>query len=242
MIKIDKTGIVVPAILSAAGITETNLNSTAYTAGKRKFTIKKTIYGHLTVKDTLVTLQKDKCCFCERKVSAGEPGHIEHYRPKGGYKKDDKSKLVKPGYYWLAYNFENPFFSCNRCKTSYKKNYFPLADERKRVTNHTGNILNEDPLIISPADEPNPHLIFDNEFIKPNNKSRKGKETIKRTGLNRKPLAEDRLLFLKPLKIVAKVARGIGQESQEARDLFIELGKSKSPFSYMVVCNFPDLV
>ena len=243
MTKIDKTGEAVPVILSTTGVVETTRNNVAYNAGERKFLINKSIYGHSTVKETLIKLQNDKCCFCERKVSAGEPGHIEHYRPKGGYKKDDNSKMVKPGYFWLAYDFNNLFFSCNRCNTSYKKNYFPLADETKRVTNPNGVITNEDPLIICPSVDPTPHLIFKQEIIKPNGKSIKGKETIKRTGLNRKALADDRLFFLKPLKILANVARnGVSSDSQEAKDLFKELGKRESTFSYMVICNFPDLI
>jgi len=243
MIKIDKTGAAVPVILTTTGVIETIRNNTAYSAGKRKFSFNNLIYGHFSVKETLINLQNDKCCFCERKVSAGEPGHIEHYRPKGGYKKDDKSKLEKPGYFWLAYNFDNLFFSCNRCNTSYKKNYFPLADETKRVMSPTGIIANEDPLIICPSVDPTPHLIFEQEIIKPKYQSIKGKETIKRTGLNRKALADDRLFFLKPLNILASVARnGVGSDSQDARDLFKELGKKESTFSYMVVCNFPDLV
>lgn len=243
MIKIDKTYIAVPVILTTTGVVETIKNNGAYTAGKRKFSINNSIYGHPSVKETLIKLQNDKCCFCERKVSAGEPGHIEHYRPKGGYKKDDKSKLEKPGYFWLAYDFDNLFFSCNRCNSSYKKNYFPLADETKRVTNPTQVVANEDPLIICPLDDPTNHLIFEQEIIKPKSKSIKGKETIKRTGLNRKALADDRLFFLKPLNILANVARNsFSSDSQEAKDLFKEFGKKESTFSYMIVCNFPDLI
>ena len=68
-------------------------------------------------------------------------------------------------------------------------------------------------------------------------------ETINRTGLNRKALADDRLFFLKPLLILASVARSdFGPDSVEAQDLFKKLGKKESIFSYMVVCNFPDLV
>ena len=243
MIKIDKTGVAVPVILTTTGVDETARNIAAFNAGERVFSIKNSIYGHSSIKETLIKLQNDKCCFCERKVSAGEPGHIEHYRPKGGYKKDDDTRLVKPGYFWLAYHFDNLFFSCNRCNTSYKKNYFPLADETKRVTNPKEVIANEDPLIICPSVDPTPYLIFEQEIIKPNDKSFKGKETIKRIGLNRKPLADDRLFFLKPLNILANVARnGIGSDSQEAKDLFKEFGKKESTFSYMVICNFPDLI
>lgn len=243
MIVVDKTGKPIPTILLTTGVGETNANIVAFNAGRRKFSIDNSIYGHSTVKEALITLQHDKCCFCERKVSAGEPGHIEHYRPKGGYKKDNLSKLVKPGYFWLAYDFDNLFFSCNRCNSSYKKNYFPLADESKRVTNPTGVISSEDPLIICPSIDATNDLIFEQEIIKPKGKSRKGDETINRTGLNRKALADDRMFFLKPLQILANVARSdFGPDSLEAQDLFKELGKKESIFSYMVVCNFPDLV
>ena len=243
MIKIDKTGIQVPTVLLTKGVDETKKNNAAYNDGKRNFSIDKSIYGHKDVKEALISLQHDKCCFCERKVSAGEPGHIEHYRPKGGYQQDDKSKLVKPGYYWLAYDFQNLFFSCYRCNSTYKKNYFPLADETKRATNHDENIAKEYPLILSPADDDiASHLIFVHEIIKPNNNSEKGKETIKRTGLNRIALADDRLIFLTLLKRLAEIARRKPDESQEILTLFKNFGKNDSLFSYMVVCNFPDLV
>jgi uncharacterized protein (TIGR02646 family) len=242
MIKIDKTHTAVPNILLTNGSVATIANNTAYSAGTRKFKFANTIYGDTTVKDTLINLQSDKCCFCERKVSAGEPGHIEHYRPKGGYKKDDTSKLVKPGYYWLAYNFDNLYFSCNRCNTSYKKNYFPLADESTRAKNHTENIANEDPLIINPSVEPSTHLVFKREKIKAKGKSIKGKETIKRTGLNRKLLSQERLEYLLLLDTLAKVARGKSAEAMEAQNHFKRISKKENVFSYMVICNYPDLV
>lgn len=242
MIRIDKQHAVVPAILTTQGLIETNANNAAYIGGLRKFKIKQPIYGDTTVKETLIKVQYDKCCFCERKVSAGEPGHIEHYRPKGGYKKDDATKLVKPGYYWLAYDFSNLYFSCNRCNSSYKKNYFPLADETQRATNHTANIANEDPLIINPSIDASPHLIFKREKVKSKNNSVKGKETIKRTGLNRKLLSQERLEYLKLLDTLAKVARGTSPESAEAKSHFKRISKKENVFSYMVICNYPDLI
>lgn len=242
MIQIDKSSYSAPNVLTIQGSTATELHKQDYLAGVRKFSFDNSIYGHFSVKELLIKIQHDKCCFCERKISAGEPGHIEHYRPKGGYKIQEKSKLFKPGYYWLAYDFDNLFLSCNRCNTSYKKNFFPLVNETKRALNHSFIIEDEDPLIINPSIDPSPHLIFNKEILKPKNKSEKGKETITRTGLNRKALADERLSHLKPLEILALVARGGGPESINARNLFIELGKKESVYSYMVNCNFPDLV
>jgi uncharacterized protein (TIGR02646 family) len=242
MIQIDKSAHSAPDVLTTRGATATEQHKLDYLAGTRKFSFENSVYGHSSVKALLIKIQHDKCCFCERKISAGEPGHIEHYRPKGGYKIQEKSKLVKPGYYWLAYDFGNLFLSCNRCNTSYKKNYFPLVDETKRAINHDLTIEDEDPLILNPSIDPSPHLVFSKEILMPKNKSEKGKETINRTGLNRKALADERLSYLKVLEILAVVARGGGPESINARNHFIELGKKESVYSYMVNCNFPDLV
>lgn len=242
MIQINKSHTTIPPILLIDGLSATAKHITDYNAGTRRFKFDNKIYGDKSVKNELIKIQKDKCCFCERKVSAGEPGHIEHYRPKAGYKKDDKSKIVKPGYYWLTYDFSNLFYSCNRCNTSYKKNYFPLADETQRATDHHGNIAAEDPLIISPIEASSPHLFYNREKIKPKLKSIKGRETIKRTGLNRKALVQERLEYLKILDTLAKVANGTGPEAKEAQDHFKRISKKNSVFSYLVICNFPSLV
>ena len=154
MIQIDKSAHSAPDVLTTRGATATEQHKLDYLAGTRKFSFENSVYGHSSVKALLIKIQHDKCCFCERKISAGEPGHIEHYRPKGGYKIQEKSKLVKPGYYWLAYDFGNLFLSCNRCNTSYKKNYFPLVDETKRAINHDLTIEDEDPLILNPSIDP----------------------------------------------------------------------------------------
>jgi uncharacterized protein (TIGR02646 family) len=242
MIKIDKAKVIAPNILLTNGIIQTTINKAAYLAGNRAFKFDNGIYGHKAVKELLIKIQKDKCCFCERKISAGEPGHVEHYRPKGGYKKDDKNNIIKPGYYWLAYDFDNLFYSCNRCNTSYKKNYFPLSNEMHRAVNHNSNIRNEDPLIINPSKNSKNHLVYIREKISTKRASVYGAETIKRTGLNRKSLAAERLEYLKLLDTLAKVARGNGPESQEAKAHFKRISKNDNVFSYMVVCNYPDLI
>jgi uncharacterized protein (TIGR02646 family) len=244
MIKIDKSNIPTPAILLLEGVNETTKNKNLFSLGKFNLSFNNSVYGHSSVKKTLNDLQNDKCCFCERKISAGEPGHIEHYRPKGGYKINSKSKLIKPGYYWLAYDFHNLFLSCNKCNTSYKKNYFPLKNENDRAKNHNSNIKLEEPLILCPSDDIKPHLVFKSEIIKPKNKSLKGSETIQRIGLNRKYLADDRLTYLKPLKLLAEIVKNSpnNKNAKEIKNLFKESGKETSEFSYMVACNFPTLV
>src|SRR6185369_2016739 len=86
-----------------------------------------------------------KCAYCESPYEATHPVDIEHYRPKGGYVKDNK--LTKPGYYWLAADWMNLLPSCIDCnrrrrqkfkdepeQLAGKANLFPIADETKRAT------------------------------------------------------------------------------------------------------------
>jgi uncharacterized protein (TIGR02646 family) len=239
MIKIIKSRYKVPDILEVEGRSATISNNRLYNSGVRSFQIDKKIYGHSTVKEKLIKIQNGKCCFCERKILAGDPGHIEHYRPKNGYKQDDISKLRKPGYYWLAYDFNNLYLSCYRCNSTYKRNFFPLLNEANRALCHRNRISNEIPLIINPSSDPSVHLIFKSEIIKPIKNSLYGKETIKRTGLNRKALADERLEELITLRALAKLARSGDADSIA---IFKRKGNKKSQFSFMVRCNFPDLV
>jgi hypothetical protein len=91
-----------------------------------------------------------KCAYCETHIKmARQPGHAEHFRPKGGIKNkiktNDKHKLVvakaknvegqkidHPGYFWLAYCWENIVPSCNDCNTDRgKNNQFPVLNSNQ---------------------------------------------------------------------------------------------------------------
>ncbi len=77
-----------------------------------------------------------KCAYCETAIIRN-PGHAEHFRPKGAvnYKMEGKkNKFTKaitrdadgndvehPGYFWLAYNWKNLLPSCNDCNTALGK-------------------------------------------------------------------------------------------------------------------------
>lgn len=245
MVKIDKSQVSVPGILDEGGHGKIALKQfkTDYNNGIRDFKFSSKIYGHKTVKTALKTAQHDKCCFCEAKVAHISHGDVEHFRPKAGFKIQLKTKITKPGYFWLAYDFSNLYFSCQICNQSYKKNYFPLVDETKRARSHNDDHQHEDCLILDPGkDNPEVHLYFEQEVIKVVNGSSKGIETIKRTGLDRKKLEDNRLEYWKILDTLAKVARGQSPEAIEAKAHFKILGKPQSVYSLMVRSNFPDLV
>ena len=154
------------------------------------------IYAHSDVKNAL---KKDnpfcKCAYCERHLN-GDPGEVEHYRPKGGYINPATGKLVTPGYWWLAYSWDNMLLSCSACNRSYKKNNFPLEDENQR--NIAGrDISQEKPLLINPAQEdPASHIEFNEWVVRPKKVDGcvdlKGKTTIEVLQLNRKDLKDQR--------------------------------------------------
>ena len=139
MIQIDKPR-QAPKVLRDKGTKKrrTNCNSytrskAAYRKGKKNFKFDSKIYGHTTVKKGLIKAQHDKCCFCESKVSHISYGDVEHFRPKGGVRQTPKGPLGKPGYYWLAYEWSNLFFSCQLCNQRFKDNLFPLKNPGDRA-------------------------------------------------------------------------------------------------------------
>lgn len=245
MVRIDKSTVGVPTILGEGGRGESATQELIqqYEAGKRDFKptdFLSTIYGNKTVKNLLLEVQHGKCCFCEQKRPHGREGDVEHFRPKTGFQIDGKSSLQKPGYYWLAYNFDNLFYACKVCNQEYKKNFFPLVDETKRAYSHNSDWRNEDSLIVHPYfDIPENHIEFVSEIAKPKNNSLKGKVTIELVGLNDPKLVEQRFEYLKVLKQLALMAR---QGDNDAQNLFKDVSKSEHQFSLMVRCNFPDLV
>jgi len=164
-----------------------------YDSGKKKFDFKSELYTDEKIKSTLISIQKKKCCFCESKVLHISDGDVEHFRPKKAYKQLKSDKFKRPGYYWLAYDWDNLFLACIKCNQRNKKNLFPLLDESKRAKNHHASITNEEPLFIHPEfDDPENHITFDGPFIKPKKNSNKGRTTIKELNLRRIDLYEER--------------------------------------------------
>lgn len=93
----------------------------------------------------------NKCAYCETTI-VGFIGDAEHFRPKGRVRvklKDGSSKIVRimdedgneiahPGYFWLAYHWQNLLPSCHLCnRYGGKKDLFPVAGSHvavKRLT------------------------------------------------------------------------------------------------------------
>jgi uncharacterized protein (TIGR02646 family) len=201
MIRINKSG-TVPAILTGAGAIATANLCAAFTTNPASFTsapgipvksitkmkFVSNIYGDSSVKDQLASDQHYKCCFCEGKFSDHSYGDVEHFRPKKAHKKYKQKKLTYPGYYWLAYDWNNLMYSCEKCNRTHKGSHSPLQNEATRKTHHThaNALANEDLLLVNPiTEDPSLFITFDKGIPKPVNHNLKGKVSIEKYGLDR---------------------------------------------------------
>ena len=133
-----------------------------------------TAYRGKPVKKALAELFGRTCAYCESIYAHLLPMDVEHYRPKGGYL-DPDGTLCKPGYYWLAADWNNLLPSCIDCnrareqvpgtgkakaKKLGKANQFPIVAGTARATNSDGEAA-ERPLLLNPCkDDPSRHLAF----------------------------------------------------------------------------------
>jgi uncharacterized protein (TIGR02646 family) len=188
-----------PAILLTDGIAARDVHCAAYEDAERRghvFQVRRfsEVYRHPDVKSALITAQHGKCCFCESRVY--EDGDVEHFRPKAGCKQSSNARMERPGYYWLAYDWENLFLCCSACNSRYKGNLFPLADGNIRAQCHrdTALLAAELPLLIDPSrDDPTDHIGFNRYDACPVNDSLRGRTTIRIMKLNRRAIRDRRM-------------------------------------------------
>lgn len=199
-----------PAILMTRGVEQTKKDKAsydqhphAYHSGKQTFDADKRIYGHKSVKNALIQAQHHKCCYCESRFLPTSDGDVEHYRPKGAVKQARESDKIHPGYYWLAYCWDNLLVSCSTCNRRYKGVLFPLSDNSVRSRNHHDDIGKEQPLFVNPAiDDPRNHICFHGPEPQP--KTEIGRETIEGLGLRRPHLQEERLIRFQELSLLCE--------------------------------------
>ncbi len=261
----------VPAKLLNKGVLATasncllyDANANGFNSGATTFAIEPKIYGHPSVKQQLISEQHGKCCFCEADFTANGYGDVEHFRPKARFTSTRMGKLVRPGYYWLAYEWTNLFFSCQICNQRFKKNYFPLEDESKRARNHTFDYHSESSALLHPSiDEPADHITFNRHV--PVAKTNRGKLSIIGYGIDRQELSKEREAYLRNVRnndAFAKINLAeltVNDQQQYSRLMnqpwpvleqliltakaFMEtVATSTQPFSAMVRANFPDLI
>ncbi len=189
-----------------------------------------------------------KCCFCEGRFEAFAAADAEHYRPKGAAPQNERSTILFPGYYWLAYSWDNLYWCCQVCNRSHKKNFFPLADPATRARSHRDDIADENPLLLDPGttDDLRSHIEFRKE--RAIGLTEAGRKTIQVVGLNRPALIEERQERLKHLSTLQDVIR-LSRHSTKAdntdllEDACRELDEAVRPkarFSAMAVAFLRD--
>ena len=133
----------------------------------------------------------------------------QHFRPKAGYTQRETDALRQPGYYWLAYEWANLFYSCTICNQRFKRNQFPLKDGRRRARSHRHDLAREQPLLVDPGrQDPAAFLGFRGEYPYAVDGRPEGAATIRVLGLDREELAEvrrDRLARLKKLVVLRRL-------------------------------------
>jgi uncharacterized protein (TIGR02646 family) len=184
---------------------------------------------------TLWEHHRRKCCYCERKREPKREPDIEHFRPKG---RVDGEVGTNTGYWWLAYEWSNLFFSCKACNEDFKKDRFPLL-RGARARNPRARLANENPVLVDPVSEnPQAFIGFDWEFgkvplAKPIGKDGQGRgaETIRLLGLDREFLNEERgrlLLSLQALAVKMHAAQYLPDGDRLLRETRREIRQATS--------------
>ncbi|WP_298420668.1 retron system putative HNH endonuclease [uncultured Kordia sp.] len=136
------------------------------------------VYSNAKVKAALIEMGKGKCAYCECDILATYVGDIEHFRPKGEIEELKATGNSKPGYYWLAADWNNLLLSCRNCNQKSKQrtssndelnsmgkmNQFPLFDEAKRIRSHEDDLEQEEKvrLLLNPCvEDPEEYFKYD---------------------------------------------------------------------------------
>lgn len=168
--------------------------------------------------------------------------HVEHWRPANSSRQSLKEKRIKPGYYWLAYSWDNLFLSCFSCNSSKKNDLFPLENPEKRAKHHGMSLEDEIPSILKPDEgtDPGKHI----EFIldEPFGLTPSGCKTIEVLGLKSKvhPARVEHLESVRKMReTYIKLRRSEDPNARDcaegARRLLEQAVRPEEPYSAMVV-------
>lgn len=183
---------------------------------------KSSIWLRDDVRLTLHRYQNGKCCYCERKREPKREPDIEHFRPKGKIAEDRR----KAGYWWLAYEWSNLYFSCKPCNEDFKKTHFPLRSTGVRARKATADLTLEKPILPDPGIE-DPELLIgydwdvqlEEAWPIPRNRERGG-AIIEILGLDRELLNGERgalIALLAPIAQMMHCALHLGNQALERR-------------------------
>lgn len=215
-------------------------------------------------KDHFTRVQHGKCGYCEAYVLATGTGTVEHFRPKAdlselleeGHERPGTSNvegrrirsISGQGYWWLAYEWTNWLFVCERCNSGWKRTLFPVADKPRRELPPVQG-AREESLLLNPFERRNPgnHLRFDDlGQISAVDGSRIGIETIRTLGLYRESLRKPRFNIAKRVyelvdQILPGLAKGQAPDPSVAEEL-LSYGQVEASHAGMVRILFEQEV
>ena len=248
MIRIYRTS-TAPAKLSQKGSHQTALDCAAYDAAPADYiahreSFRTKSYYKRDVKDVLMRIHHQKCCYCETKLPIPANLHVEHFRPKGAVRQSRDDNDEFPGYYWLAYSWENLLLACFDCNTTYKGTVFPLENPTQRACSHHDDLAVERELFVNPAEEdPREHIRFHGDL--PVWCSERGRHTIEGLGLRSTILRDQRQLRLEEINQLINLVRIVEanphpdkrdqEDVRKARSLIAEATQPNAEFSAMVM-------
>lgn len=158
--------------------------------------------------------------------------------PIADYRQSAKDKLKKPGYFWLAYDWDNLFFACEVCNRRNKKTLFPLREDKNRCISYAGDLNQEEPLFINPEIEnPEDFISFRGEIVFAIDGNLRGKITIEGAGLDRVELEGNRKTTLEKIKRLYEIANATPElpQSKEAIEyLYNECASETHEYSSMI--------
>ena len=210
-----------PAVLRRLGPPQTELDCAAYEqapeeyrSGRQRFSDKRH-YSKKAVKDVLRKMHHDKCCYCETKLATPAYLHVEHFRPKAAVRQNRAEDTEFPGYYWLAYCWENLLLACFDCNTTYKDTVFPLENPAQRARSHNDDLTKERQRFVNPtAEDPRDHIRFVDDL--PVAQTECGRHTIEGLGLRRPALTEERLQWFRIIKTHIAIVKAMPSPDIEA--------------------------
>lgn len=226
------------ALATARDIAAVRSDLVAYRSGAKTLDFERDVYGHPAVKGTLVRMQRGKCAFCESSFRAVAFGDVEHFRPKGGFRQRRSDPLRRPGYYWLAYAWDNLLVSCELCNRRHKRNHFPLEKGSPRARGPSVSCARERPRLIDPTrEDPRDTITWHEHRAVALAGDLRGRVTIRVLGLNRATLRTRRR---ERLDVVSRILDMVEEhprntpEKQRAEDWLRAQARPDAEYSAMV--------
>lgn len=112
------------------------------------------------IKAVYMRLQRNKCAFCERKLTTRTKDHdVEHFRPKravAAWPLLPTDPPLSEGYFLLAYHPLNYATACEHCNRGLKRSFFPIAGARLPGRDDPAHLAPERPLLIYPIGRADP--------------------------------------------------------------------------------------